>query len=168
MSEEIKNRVADAGLITFDLEDFYKEGERVVFDIKPLLEQELILREKPFREFVKSNDWSGFSEKHVAIFCSLDAIVPVWAYMLLVAALEPYAKTIVYGDLDKLEEKLFLNSLATVDWTAYSGTRVFVKGCSKARVPEGVFVEVTARLKPFVSGLMFGEPCSAVPVFKKK
>ena len=168
MSEEIKNRVAASGVITFDLEHFYSEGERVAFDIKPLLEHELILREKPFREFVKNNDWTTFSEKHVAVFCSSDAIVPVWAYMLLVAALEPFAKTIVYGDLDKLEEKLFLNSLATVDWTVYSGSRVFVKGCSKVRVPEGVFVEVTARLKPFVSSLMFGEPCSAVPVFKKK
>lgn len=168
MSEEIKNRVAASALITFDLEDYYRAGERIVFDIKPLLEQELILREKPFREFVKNHDWSAFAGKHVAVCCSSDAIVPVWAFMLLVSALEPFAKTIVYGDLEKLEEKLFLDALAGVDWTSFAGAKVVLKGCSKVRVPEGVFVEATARLKPVVSSLMFGEACSAVPVFKKK
>lgn len=168
MSEEITNRVAASSLITFDLEDHYQEGDRQVIDIKSLLEQELILREKPFREYIKAHDWSSYTGKHVAIHCSSDAIVPVWAYMLLTTALEPFVRTVVYGDLDKLEEKLFFNSLSKVDWSTFTGSKVVVKGCSRVRVPESVFVEVTARLKPVVSSLMFGEACSAVPVFKKK
>lgn len=168
MSDQILNRVAASSLVTFDLEDHYQEGIREVLDIKPLLEQELILREKPFREFIKTHDWSAYTDKHLAVHCSSDAIVPVWAFMLLATALEPFARTIVYGDLEKLEEKLFFNSLAKVDWSAFTGSKVVVKGCSRVRVPESVFVEVTTRLKPVVSSLMFGEACSAVPVFKKK
>ena len=168
MSEEIINRVAASGLITFDLEQYYQEGEREALDIQPLLEGGLVLREKSFREHVRQYDWSAFQGKHVAIRCSVDAIVPVWAYMLLASALEPFARTIVFGDLEKLEEKIFLQALSRVDWSSFSGARVVVKGCSKVPVPESVYVEVTTRLKPMVASLMFGEACSSVPVFKKK
>lgn len=168
MSEEIVNRVAASGLITFDLEQYYQEGAREVLDIQPLLEGGLVLREKSFREHVRQHDWSAFQGKHVAIRCSVDAIVPVWAYMLLASALQPFARTIVFGDLEKLEEKIFLEALSQVDWSSFSGARVVVKGCSKVPVPESVYVEVTTRLKPVVASLMFGEACSSVPVFKKK
>lgn len=168
MSDEIINRVTASSLITFDLDNFYQAGDRVVIDIKSNLENELVLREKTFREFVKNNDWSVYDGKHVAIHCSADAIIPVWAYMLIVVSLEPYAETIAFGDLVKLEEKLFFDSLSKVDWTEFSGAKVVVKVCSKLQVPESIFIEVTARLKPFVSSLMFGEACSSVPVFKKK
>lgn len=168
MSEEIVNRVAASGLITFDLEQYYRKGVRELMDIEPLLEGGLVLREKSFREYVRQNDWSLFQDKHVAIYCSAEAIVPVWAYMLLASALQPFAQTVVFGDLNKLEEKLFFGSLEDVDWSSFKDAKVIVKGCSKVMVPESVYVEVTTRLKPVVSSIMFGEACSSVPVFKKK
>jgi len=164
---EIVNRVALSGLVTFDLEAFYTPGERVVIDIKNQLYQGLILKEKDFREFIKTTDWSAYHNKHVALTCSADAIVPTWAYMLLTIALEPFAKTVIFGSVDDLETHLFFKSLSSVDWSQYAGARVVIKGCSNVRVPEAVYVEVTRKLKPVAAGLMFGEACSTVPLYKK-
>lgn len=168
MSKEIINRVTSSSLIIFDLEHYYQEGSRKILDLAPILEQGLVLREKTFRDFIKRNHWSAYQGSHVAVSCSSDAIVPAWAYMLIAVSLEPFAKTIVFGDLDRLEERLFLNALSKVDWSIYEGAKLVVKGCSKVRVPESIFLEVASRLRPVAYRIMFGEACSAVPVFKKK
>lgn len=166
MENEIVNRVAQSQLITINLEDFYVEGERVFIDIAANLFEGLILREKDFREFLKGHDWSNYKDKHVAISCSTDAIIPTWAYMLLAVKLEPYAKTLVYGDLSKLEEELFKNRIKEIKPKAYKDKKIVIKGCSKVKVPDAIYVEVTRMLRPFVSSLMYGEPCSTVPIYK--
>lgn len=166
-TEEIVNKVASSGLISLDLEEYFHPGERVVYDLKDNLFQGLLLREKDFREFLKSNDWSAYEGKNVAVICSEDAIVPTWAYMLLAVYLTPYAHCVVFGDKDALEDKLFYDAIARLDPEEFRGKRVVVKGCSKHPVPVSAYVEVTRVLKPYVQSLMFGEPCSTVPLFKK-
>jgi len=168
MENEIINRVSNSPLVTFDLEELYTPGERVLFDIKSLLFQELILREKDFRDFIKSHDWSHYANKYVAITCSADAVIPTWAYMLLTASLQPNASLVIFGSLQDLEVILFKNALNKVDWEKFSNSKVVIKGCSKVEVPISTYVEVTNRLRPVASSIMFGEPCSTVPVFKKK
>jgi Protein of unknown function (DUF2480) len=168
MENEIVNRVSNSPLVTFDLEELYSPGERVLFDIKSLLFQELILREKDFRNFIKTHDWSQYDNKYVAITCSADAVVPTWAYMLLTVSLQPYASLVIFGSLQDLETILFKNTLDKVDWKKYNNAKVVIKGCSKVQVPISSYVEVTNRLRPVASSIMFGEPCSTVPVFKKK
>jgi len=168
MENEIVNRVSSSSLVTFDLEKLYTPGERVLFDIKSLLFQELILREKDFRDFIKLHDWSQYTNKYVAITCSVDAVVPTWAYMLLTVALKTYASEVIFGSLQDLETTLFKNALEKIDWEKYSNARVVIKGCSKVEVPVSSYVEATNRLRPVASSIMFGEPCSTVPVFKKK
>lgn len=151
----------------FDLEEYYVPGERVLLDLKDQLYQGMILKEKMFREFIKSHDWSQYNDKFVAVTCSEDAIVPTWAYMLLTVALEPFARTIVFGKLEELEVKIFFDALSRVDWQQYKDEKVVIKGCSRIAVPTAAYVEVTRRIKPFAASIMFGEPCSTVPVFKK-
>lgn len=168
MEKEIVNRVNSSQLVTFDLEELYTSGERVVFDLKDLLFQELVLREKDFRDFIKSHDWTQYQNKLVAITCSADAIVPTWAFMLISASLQPYAAQVSFGTLQDLEEKLFQQSLDKVDWEKYHNAKVVIKGCSKVNVPLSAYVEATNRLRPIAFSIMFGEPCSTVPVFKKK
>ncbi len=168
MEQEIVNRVSASGLISLDLEDLYPTGERLVYDLKQNLFMDLILKEKDFREFLKSNDWSIYRDSHVAIICSADAIIPTWAYMLLATYLEPFAQTIVFGDLDQLETTIYHSVFEKLDWTPYQNARVVVKGCSKINIPTAVYVEVSQRLKPIVKSLMFGEPCSTVPLYKAK
>jgi hypothetical protein len=167
MEDQIINRVASSPLITFDLEEFYTSGERVTLDIKDLLFQGIILREKDFREFIRAQDWSLYKDKLVAVTCSVDAIIPTWAYMLLSVALQPFAGKIVFGDLAALESQLFHESLSEVDWERYRGAKVVVKGCSKVEVPVSAYVEVTSRLRPVSASIMYGEPCSTVPLYKK-
>lgn len=168
MSNEIINKVANSGLITIDLEEYYPKGERVLFDIKPLLFQELILKEKDFREFVKNNDWSIYQNKFVAVVCTADAIVPTWAYMLISIALEPYAKRIVFGDLQTLETLLFNEVLSALDYSSYKDQRIVIKGCSNLPVTTNAYVELVNKLKPFAKSIMYGEPCSTVPLYKAK
>ncbi len=168
MENELVNRVSNSQLVTFDLEELYTPGERVVFDVKSLLFQELVLREKDFRDFIKSHDWLQYANKYVAIMCSADAIVPTWAYMLLTSALQPHAALVIFGSLEDLEIILFKNALDQIDWQKYSNAKVVIKGCSKVEVPVSSYVEVTNRLRPVASSIMFGEPCSTVPVFRKK
>ena len=163
----IVNRVTNSGLITFDLEAYYQAGERVLLDIQNQLFQGLILREKDFRDYIKTNDWSTFNGKYVAITCSADAIVPTWAYMLLSSALQPYAKQVVFGDLQTLEAKIYSDQLARIDWTSFTNAKVVIKGCSKVAVPLQAYVEATRLLKPHAASIMFGEACSTVPVYKR-
>ena len=165
--KEIVNRVASSSLVTFDLEQHHTPGERVLLDIKDQLFQGLILKEKDFREFIRVNDWSQYKHKFVAITCSEDAIIPAWAYMLLTSVLEPHARTIVFGNLEDLETKIFFDTLAAIDWNQFNNAKVVIKGCSKVDVPMGAYVEATRLLRPHAASIMFGEPCSTVPVYKK-
>lgn len=168
MSGEIINKVNQSGLITLDLEEFYHQGERVLYDLKDNLFQGLILKERDFRQFIKEHDWSVYEGKNVALHCSTDAVIQTWAYMLLVTALEPFANKVVVGDLSQLENTLFQQAIATIDPTEYDDKRVVIKGCSNFPVPAFAYVEITSLLKPHVKSIMYGEPCSTVPVYKKK
>lgn len=168
MSEEIVNKVAASGLITLNLEEFRAEGERVVYDIKENLYQELLLKEKDFRAFIKVNDWSEYTGKNVAITCSTEAIVPTWAYMLLTSALAPYANHVVFGNLEALEQSLYQKVLAALDPEDYRDKRLVIKGCGDEAVPEFAYTEVVRILQPVAKSIMYGEPCSTVPVFKKR
>lgn len=165
---EIINRVSNSTLITFDLEEYYQAGDRVLIDIKDQLYQGLILKEKDFREFIKNNNWSTYQDKLVAVTCTTDAIIPTWAYMLVAIALRPYAKRIEFGTLDDLEEILFREALSKVNWEQFRDAKIVVKGCSKVEVPASAYVFAVSKLQPIVSSLMFGEACSTVPLFKRK
>jgi dihydroneopterin aldolase len=167
MQGDIINRVTNSSLIEINLEDYYDTHERVVYDIKDNLFQGFVLKEKEFRAFVKANDWSQYQEKNVAIICSSDAIVPTWAYMLLVTSIEPYANTVLYGSLENLEQYLFQQALSKFDLKEMQDAKVMIKGCGRYPVPEFAYVEITRLLKPIVTSLMYGEACSAVPVYKK-
>jgi len=167
MEGEIVNKVAESVLITFDLEEYYDQSPRVQIDIKDQLFNELVLREKDFRAFVKEQDWSSYKNKNVAVYCSVDAIVPTWAYMLLSSALEPFAKNLVFGDVSHLENHLFQQALAKINLEEFADQKVIIKGCGKFPVPEYAYVEITRLLNPIVSSLMYGEACSAVPIYKK-
>jgi hypothetical protein len=168
MEEQIVNRVSASNLVTFDLEELYTPGDRLLLDIKDQLFQGLILKEKDFRDFIKTHPWSQYTGKHVAIICSADAVIPTWAFMLLAVALQPYAATVVFGSLDDLEHHLFFQKLNSVDWQKFQSAKVVVKGCSKVAVPISAYVEVTSRLRPIAASIMFGEACSTVPLFKAK
>ncbi|MBS1635462.1 MAG: DUF2480 family protein [Bacteroidetes bacterium] len=166
MEDSIVNKVASSGLVTIDLEEFYPKGERTLLDIKPWLFHELILKEKEFREYIKQEDWSKYKDKLVAVTCSSDAIVPTWAYMLVALQLQPFAARTVFGNLDTLETVLFEESLKRIDFEAYRDKRVVIKGCSKLPVPINAYVHLTNGLRPFVKSMMYGEPCSTVPLYK--
>jgi len=168
MEEAIVNKVAQSALVTLDLEKFYPDDELVTFDVKDYLFMELILKEKEYRETLKNLDWSIYKNKNVAITCSADAIIPLWAYMLAVTYLEPFAKDIIFGTTDEVFNILFLRKLQQIDPKEYEDKRVVVKGCGDKEVPAAAFVEVTRILRPVVKSIMFGEPCSTVPIFKKK
>ncbi len=165
--EEITNKVANSGLITIDLGEMYPEGERVVIDIKSQLFQELILREKDFREFISTNDWSVYKDKYVALTCSADAIIPDWTWMMLASALQPFAKKIVFGDIEKLETVLFEETLSHFDAEQFRDARVVVKGCGDKPVPKTAYIELVRKLQPVAKSIMYGEPCSTVPIYKK-
>ncbi|MFD2161852.1 DUF2480 family protein [Paradesertivirga mongoliensis] len=168
IQENIVNRVAQSGLISLDPAELYPAGERVVYDIKDNLFHGLMLREKDFREFVKQHDWSQYQDKHVAITCSSDAIVPTWAYMLLANKMAPYASTVVFGNLEALETVLFDRALAKLDIEKYRDERVVIKGCGDIYVPVSAYVELTAKLTAVAKSIMYGEPCSTVPIYKRK
>ena len=168
MNSEIQNKVASSGLITINLEDYFPEGERVLFDLTPWLFQELILKEKDFREHLKSHDWNSYQDKYVAVTCTADAILPAWAFMLLFSHLQPFAKKIVFGNLQRLEEEIFEDVLASIDTNPFVDQRVIIKGCSNKEIPLFTYAALTAKLRPIVKSIMFGEPCSTVPVFKRK
>ncbi len=168
METEIVNRVAKSPLITINLEEFYHEGERVVFDMKDYLFQGLILREKDFRETVKNHDWEQYAGKNIAIVCTADAIVPTWAYMLIAEKLRKHANFYVFGSLETLENALFQKALEGFNPEEYADKMIVIKGCFDKPVPTGAYVEITRLLSPHVKSLMYGEPCSTVPIFKRK
>jgi hypothetical protein len=168
IQENFVNKVAASGLVTLNLEDYYPKGERVVYDIKENLFHGLMLREKDFREFIKTHDWSQYQDKNVAIICSADAIVPTWAYMLLANRMKPFANEIVFGNLELLETVLFTKALAKINVTSFANERVVIKGCGDIPVPVSAYVELTNLLTPVVKSIMYGEPCSTVPVYKRK
>ena len=165
--EQIINKVAQSGLITFNLEDYYDKNERVVFDIKECLYMGLILREKDFREFVKTNNWEQYRDKNLAITCSADAIVPTWAYMLIASKLSGIANYYFFGDLNNLENSLFQKALSDIDVEYYRDKKLVIKGCGNLPVPINAYVEISRLLLPVVNSIMYGEPCSMVPIFKQ-
>lgn len=168
MAEELINKVAESGLITLDLEAYYPKGETMVFDLKGFLFMELILKEKDFREKLKTHDWEQYRDKFVAIVCTADAIIPVWAYMLVAAQLQPVAREVVLGDEKELHKKIFLDRIAAINADDYLDKRVVVKGCGELPIGEFAYLEITKKLRPVAKSIMYGEPCSTVPVYKKK
>lgn len=165
--EEIVNKVAASGLITIDPEEFYTEGERVVFDMKDRLWKGLALREKEFREFVKEHDWEMYRNKYVAVTCSVDAIVPGWAYMIIASKLQDVAAAFVFGNLEVLEMTLFRDSIDRLPTEEFQDKRLIIKGCSNKPIPTAAYVELVKKLQPLAKSIMFGEACSTVPVFKR-
>lgn len=168
MSEEFVNKVAESGLISFDLEEFYPKGEIKTFDLKEYLFMGLILKEKDFRAALLTTDWEQYNQAFVAITCSADAVIPMWAYMLVASYLQPIAADIVFGDEKKLISTILLKNLARVKGEEYLDKRVVIKGCGEVAIPETAYVEITSKLRPFVKSIMYGEPCSTVPIYKKK
>jgi hypothetical protein len=168
MSEPIINKVAESGIITVDPAEYLPKGENAVFDLKDYLFMGMILKEKEFRESLKNIDWSIYHDKNVAITCSADAIIPVWAYMLIAAYLQPVAREIVMGDEKELQKRLFHKNLSAIDTSEFTDKRIVIKGCGETPVPDFVYMEITKKLRPVAKSIMYGEPCSTVPVFKKK
>ncbi|MDX1940441.1 MAG: DUF2480 family protein [Saprospiraceae bacterium] len=167
MEEQLINRVAESGLVTLNLEDFFPKGEVIVFDLKDYLFMELILKEKDFREALKIHDWSQYQNKILLIYCSTDAIIPVWAYMLVTAYATPYAKDIFQGDAETYYKIAFAKALTDLDAAQYEQKRIVIKGCSNKPVPPAAYVELTRKLQPYAQSIMYGEPCSTVPIFKR-
>ena len=168
MAEEIINIVANSKLKVIDLEDYYPNGQRVLFDIKDWLLEGLVLREKEFRAHVAEHDWSQYNNCYVALHCSTDAIVPDWAYMLISLELQNYSKLTVIGTLEDLESLIYSSIIAELDLGVYQDMPVIIKGCSNKPVPANALVLLSQKLKPIAKSIMFGEACSSVPLFKRK
>ena len=168
MSEALVNKVSESGLITLDLEIYYPKGETVVFDMKDHLFMGLILKEKEFREALKNMDLEIYRDKNVALTCTADAVIPVWAYMLAASNLQPVAKEVVFGNEEFLNKSLFLKNLETINPDDYLDKRMVIKGCGELPITEMAYVEITRRLRPVAKSIMYGEPCSTVPIYKKK
>jgi hypothetical protein len=166
MNDTIVNKVAQSGLITLNLEDYLPQGEIVSFDLKDYLFMGLILKEKDFREALKNLDWLPYKDKNVAITCTADAIIPLWAYMLVTTYLQPLATDIYVGSSEEMQKHLFLKNIAAIDATQYNGQRIVVKGCGEIPVGAFAYAELTKHLLPQVRSIMYGEPCSTVPVYK--
>ena len=166
---EIVNRVAESGIITLDLTTYLpREGAITEFDLKPFLFREMILKEKDYRAALQTHDWSAYEGRHVALFCSVDAIIPVWAYMLAAVYLEPVAASVWFGSKDEMIRHLFHQSIAAIDTQEYLDKRVVIKGCGEIAVPDFAYIAITEKLRPVVKSLMYGEPCSTVPLYKKR
>ncbi|MDG1848966.1 MAG: DUF2480 family protein [Flavobacteriales bacterium] len=166
--DEIINKVDQSGLITLNLEDYYDSDKRVFIDLKEHLYEGVILRERDFRAFVKSNDWTQYRDCNIAIDITTDAIVPAWAFMLVASAVSAFAKTVVKGSLEDLNKHLYTIALQKINLTELQDKFVIVKGCSNVPVPESTYVELCALLQPVVKTLSYGEACSKVPLFKKR
>ncbi len=168
MSDIIKNKVAESSLVTLDLEKYYPHQPVAVFDLKDHLFMGLILKEKDFREALKGLDWEQYRDKYVAVTCSADAIIPVWAYMLVASYLQPVAKDVVMADEKELHKKLFLQNIASINTAEFSDKRIVVKGCGETPIGDFAYMEITKLLRPVAKSIMYGEPCSTVPIFKNK
>lgn len=168
MAEEVINRVANSKLKVIDLEEYYPDGRRIRFDIKDWLLEGLVLREKDFRAFVEEHNWEAYQDCYVALYCSTDAIVPDWAYMLISIKLEEYTKLTVLGNLETLETVIYTQIISELDLAVYKDTPVIIKGCSKKPVPANALILLSQYLKPIAKSIMFGEACSSVPLYKRK
>ena len=167
MQEEIINKVANSVLEVFDLEDFYPSGIRTQIDISQWLLEGFLLKEKDFREALKNHDWKQYENHYVAIDCSTDAIIPAWASILVTVYLSAFAKKVVMGSFSDIETALYQEILLTLDYSIYQDKSVILKGCSKKPVPESAYIMAIQKLQPFAKSIMYGEACSAVPLFKK-
>jgi hypothetical protein len=167
MNDTILNKVAESSLVEIDLERYYPRGETAVFDLKEYLFMGLILKEKDFREALKSLDFSIYKDKYVAVTCTADAIIPVWAYMLLASHIQPFARETVQGDEAFLHKTLFLRNLLKINVDDYIDKRVVIKGCGELPIGEFAYFEITRLLRPVARSIMYGEPCSTVPIFKR-
>lgn len=165
--DEIVNKVANSVLEVFDLEDYYPMGIRTQIDISQWLLEGFLLKEKDFREALKNHDWKQYENHYVAINCSTDAIIPAWASILVTVYLSPFAKKVVMGTLNDLETALYQEIIPTLDFSQYQDKPVILKGCSKKPVPESAYIMAIQKLQPFAKSIMYGEACSAVPLFKK-
>jgi hypothetical protein len=161
------NRVANSGLITLNLEEYFPRQEIVVFDIKDFLFMELILKEKDFRNALKEQDWTQYEGKILLVDCSTDAIVPVWAFMLVVGYAEPYAHDVFLGSNEEYLKAYYYKTISSMDFSIYAEKRIVIKGCSKVPVPASAYLQLTAGLRPYAQSVMYGEPCSTVPIFKR-
>jgi len=168
LEDEIVNKVAASKLVTFDLEAYYPEGERMEIDIKEWLFEGVVLREKEFRAAVAAHDWERYDGAFVALYCSTDAIVPVWAFMLITTYLHARARKVVLGSPEALETALFENILSTMDLEPFRGKPVIIKGCSRKPVPAAAYVQATTKLQEVARSIFYGEACSSVPLFKRK
>lgn len=168
MENIIINKVADSAITSIDLEEYYPKGETAVFDLKDHLFMGLILKEKDFRTALQSYNWEQFRNKNTAITCSADAIIPMWAYMLVASNLQPVAKEVIFGEEKDVLNTLLLQNISQIKGEAYTDKRVVIKGCGEVAIPEAAYVEITNKLRPFAKSIMYGEPCSTVPIFKRK
>jgi len=166
--EEIVNKVASSGIVMLDFEEIFPQGLRMSFDISIALTEGLILREKDFREFVKNHDWSVYQNAHVAVFCTTDTIIPHWALMLIASALSPFSAGAYFCTPPQIEDFIFARLVQQLPLDRFKDQRVVIKGCSKKNIPASAYLAAAEKLSPVVRSLMFGEPCSTVPVFKKK
>jgi hypothetical protein len=165
--ETIVNKVAESGLITLDLAPYVATESIAVFDLKPFLFMEMILKEKDYRAALQTHNWSQYADKDVAVTCSVDAVVPVWAYMLAASYLQPVAASVYFGGRDELVKVLIQQRISAIETLEYTDKRVVIKGCGETPIPEAAYIAVTAHLRPVVKSLMYGEPCSTVPIYKK-
>jgi len=168
MSNEIINRVTNSKLITIDLEDFYPKGERVLFDIKDWLFQEMILKEKDFRSFVNNHNWTQYQDNFIAITCSVDAIIPSWATMLITTKLTPFAKKIVVGNLELLETIVYQDIINQLNVSDFKNKPIIIKGCANKPIPTSAYIFLIEKVQPVAKSILFGEACSSVPLFKAK
>ncbi|WP_297690790.1 DUF2480 family protein [uncultured Eudoraea sp.] len=165
---EIVNRVAQSKLVTLDLEEFYPEGTRLQIDIKDWLFQDLILKEKDFRNQIAEHNWAQYKDAYVALYCSTEAIIPGWAYMLISTKLQPYAKKVALGSLEDLETTLFQEIIEKMNVSDFKDKSVIIKGCSNKPVPPNAYLWATLKLQAVAKSIMYGEACSSVPLFKRK
>jgi hypothetical protein len=166
MAEEIINKVSQSALLTLDLEQFFPKENIRIFDLKPFLFMDLILKEKDFRNVLATSDWTIYKDEIVGIHCSADAVIPVWAYMLVTSYLQPYAKEVIMGDEKEVLRQVITNRIQAIDPKEYKDKRVVVKGCGEKPVGDFAYLEITKLLRPVAKSIMYGEPCSTVPVFK--
>lgn len=168
MSDKIVNRVANSALQVIDLEDLYKEGKRSLLSITAFLDDGIVLREQTFRERLQSHDWTVYQNQFVAVHCPDNILVPQWATLLVVTYLQPLSKSVVVGTVADLEQQLFAEEIAHMDFTPYQDGLVMIKGCSNKPVPEQALGLLAAKLIPIVKKLSYGEACSSVPLYKKR
>jgi hypothetical protein len=168
MEEVFLNKVSESGIVTLDLEEFYPTEEIAIFDMKDYLFMGLILKEKDFRENLKKLDLSIYIGKMVAVTCSADAVIPMWAYMLAASYLQPVAKEVAFGNAEELKKALLLKNISNLPIADFADKRVVIKGCGEIPVGEAAYLQATQLLRPVVKSIMYGEPCSTVPIYKRK